>query len=154
MSDNFNPAVVTKAAQEVLKSDPDLQDVRDVKICRSEFVNEEPRNCPWIGIYRGKIQHVPRTLGLNSLINWEVFFDLILVIQSVNYHTGSGAEDDLEDLIQRIMKAFLRNDTINDTVCIITEFNTTPRLIPNQEESSEAYFQAVEMVITTEARTG
>lgn len=153
MSDNFNPADVTIATQEILKSDPELEDVSNVSICRSEFMNEEPRNAPWIGIYRGPVKHTPRTLGLQSLINWEVFFDLIIVIQVASFESGQNAEDCLEDLTQRVMKVFLRNDTINGTVCMITEFNTTPRFVP-EDESSGAYFQANELVITTEARTG
>lgn len=77
---------------------------------RGEYANKDPANTPWCGVYRTKIDYLPKTLGHHSK-SWQALLTLQLIVQA---HAGTGpeSEDACEEAVQRVMAAVLSDLTV------------------------------------------
>ena len=138
---------VTKAVETAFNNDPLFT---TFTIERSEFVNENPSLCPWLGIYRGDITYDPETLGLGDDA-WEGRMVLRLVAQATNFNSGAEAEDQLEDYVNKIITKMLGDTTLAGTIDMITGIKVSYSYIAEEEET--IYFQAAIIELTLEVST-
>lgn len=138
---------ITQAIQTAFNEDPEFS---DYIIERSEYVNENPRQCPWLGIYRGSIEYLPDTLG-GGIDAWEGILTITFIVQQANYESGEKAEDALEDSVEAVISKIFSDTTISDTVDMVKAINVTYSYVAEDEET--LYFQAAIIEMTLEVST-
>ena len=103
---------ITKALEELLVNDQDLE---HVTVCRAEPMNEDPSNCPWVGIYRRDIEFNPRTLGMGSG-HRDYRGNIVLIVQTSSLSSGASCEDELDSLVEDIVDSILTDPTIRSSI--------------------------------------
>lgn len=105
----LNIAKITIAVAEQLRRNPGvLQLIGDPqRIVRAEYVNRDPANAPWIGVYRQPIDFDPRTLG-NGAKNWLAKTSVVIVCQT-HADGGEKSEDALASLVDAVLDAIVDN---------------------------------------------
>ena len=156
MTDSINISSITLAIEEMLKNNQDLE---HVMISRAEPINDDPANCPWIGIYRREHRYKPRTLGAGA--GQRMFEgDIVIAIQETSLADGAACEDLLDALVKVVIDLILTDPTITSLVEMTNTLTLTysyDSLFPttNDEDNLyEHYFQTAYLQMTMEARTG
>lgn len=140
---------VNAAVKTILEGD---DTVNGYVISRAEYMNTDADKCPWIGIYRGPADYIPRTLGSNrSGKKWKAINIIRLQIQSASGTSGVQAEERLESYIETIMQVLLMYPTLLGTVSTITGYSVKYSF--NESVSKSMYFHMATIDITVEART-
>ena len=116
----INVAVVTQAVVDQLKNDTRLA---NVEVSRSQEIGSDPSSCPWVGVYRLRVKYPIRTLGSGGMRGQRVM--MAIVLQQANPSSGADCEDDLEDLIGKVMSVLLSDVTLNNTVQFLDEFDVS-----------------------------
>lgn len=138
---------MTKAIETAFRTDPTFN---AWVIERSEYVNENPSLCPWLGIYRAGIDYSPETLG-NGPDYWTGEATIRLVVQASDYENGAAAEDALEAQVSDVVNKMFSDTTIRETVDMITGVNVTYSY--RSEEETTMFFQAAIIELTMEVST-
>ena len=138
---------ITKAVVTAFQNDPEFS---KFTIERSEFVNENPSVCPWIGIYRGGIDYDPETLGQGPDY-WTGIMTLRLIVQAANFNSGQDAEDDLEGYVETVISKIIEDTTIRASVDMVNDIKVTYSYVAEEEET--IYFQAAMIEMTLEVST-
>lgn len=145
---NFND--ITKAVETILNDNIDVRNFMSSKpVTIGEVINYDPNQVPWIGIYRGKVNYEPRTLG--SMNNWEASPSIKIIVQHADMRSASKCEEVLEDYVKKIVTAILEDTTLNNTVDIITDFNVEQGYI--ETERSTVHFQGASITFNMEVAT-
>lgn len=77
---------------------------------RSTRVNFDPARTPWLGVYPGDIDSVPRAMGGNQ---WVETAELQVVVQTASYSSdGTAASDALEGVVKAVLDAVIANLTL------------------------------------------
>ena len=138
---------ITKAVITAFEQDPEFS---SFVIERSEFVNDNPNRCPWIGVYRGDMTYDPETLG-DGADYWTGIMTLRFVVQAANMASGAGAEDDLEGYVETVISKMIEDTTIRSTVDMINSIKVSYSYVAEDEET--IYFQAAIIEMTLEVST-
>jgi len=145
---NFND--ITKAIEEILNSDPEINNFMNRKdVVVGEIINYDPNQTPWIGVYRGTVKYEPRTLG--SMGNWEGSPSVKIIVQATDIRSASQCEESLEQYVQHIINAMLADTTLNGTVDIITSFDVEQGYI--ETERASIHFQGASITFNMEVAT-
>lgn len=114
---------VTSAIVKQLRETPGLVALvpDSERIVRAEYVNVDPANTPWIGVYREPVEINPRTLGRGGK-NWQAKTSVLIVAQAFN-DGGEKTEDTLSELVDAVLDALRRDLTFGGNVELITGFN-------------------------------
>lgn len=114
----MNFSVVTRGMEALLKNNAELE---QFNVTRGGYVNQDPGNDKWIGIYKGDVLYTPKTLGRGAR-TFATSFTLKVVVQSYGVHDLSEIDDILEDRIQLVMNAVNADRTIGSTVDNVVGF--------------------------------
>lgn len=144
----INFSDITKAVENQLTKAPTTNQYR---IQRGSRLNNDPSYTPWVGIYRGRIEYEPRTLGRGAR-NWKDIIEIRLVVQATDIETGDKAEEELEKAIKDVLDAMETDRTIGGTVNVINGY-TIDNYSFAETESETLSFQQAEITITAEARS-
>jgi hypothetical protein len=116
-----NTATITQGVVDQLKNDTRLA---GVEISRSQEIGSDPSSCPWIGVYRLGVKFPIRTLGSAGIRGQRV--TIVIVLQQANPSSGADCEDDLEDLISKVMSVLLSWDLSSNSVLqFLDEFSVS-----------------------------
>lgn len=86
---------------------------------RGERINFDPGRCPWIGVYPGRVDSAPKTLGGGSS-RWSSIVELQVVVQTCSFNNdGTAASDALETLIEAMLQAIDNDLTLGIVGCRI-----------------------------------
>lgn len=146
---NYNTSDSTKALTAMLRDDPVVSDLASV-ISRAGVINRNPDKTPWMGVYKGPTQYQPRTLGPNTQ-NWNVSVSLRVVLQ-VHSHDSEKAEEQLEELIEHVVRVTFADPTLDGTVMHVLGYTVDYGFI--EDEDATAFFQMANVTITAETQTG
>lgn len=123
--------------------------LREKYIERAGPINEDPGRCGWIGVYRGKVDYKPRTLG--SVNNWEAYPSIRVICQMASMDSGKDCEDRLEGFVKLVINAILADVTINNTVDMVNNFSVDYRYL--EPERKKLYFQSAIITFNFEVKT-
>ncbi len=122
MSANFNNADLTKAIYNMLKLDPALNAKKFI-IVRSELINTDHENVPWIGVYKGSVDYEPYILGAGSAIrNYKVLAEPQIIVQAFSGESGEEAEDLLEEYIGLVYDVIQSDKTLRAMVAHVVGY--------------------------------
>ena len=138
---------ISKAIEEAFRADPTFN---EYVIERSEYVNENPSLCPWLGIYRGGIDYAPETLG-DGPEYWTGEMVMRLIVQASDYNSGAEAEDKLEAQVRDVINKMFVDKTIRGSVDIINSVRVTYSYVA--EDEATMFFQAAIIELTLEVST-
>jgi hypothetical protein len=117
---------------------------------RGEYVNKDPANTPWCGVYRTEINYLPKVLGHHSR-SWQALLTLKLVVQA-HAGTGAEAEDACEDAVHRVMTAVLSDLTVYTKVDMLK--SASIEYSYDETESDTLDFQWAFITLVYETRSG
>lgn len=142
----INFATITRALAVQLESTQSVRDILKSDIVRGGYINVNPSLCPWLGVYRRKIDYSPRTLG--PVESWDATPQINVIIQAVSYKSGDDCEDLLESYIEKIVDAIWADPTIGNTVDMITGFSVEYGY--NETDLDSLYFQSAIITLDLE----
>lgn len=145
----INLSTVTKALQEQLNNNVGVKNFIKNEVVRGEMVNVDPNQVPWVGVYRGKVNYFPRTLG--SMNNWEAEPSVRVIVQNTDLRSAAACEEELEEYVQAILNAVITDTTIGGTVDIIKDFNVEVGYLETDRNS--IYFQGAVITFNLEVAT-
>lgn len=142
-------STITRAVAERLLADARLKDVR---VQRSEEMNETPSLCPWVGIYRAECAFPPRVLGhgIAGLRGQRV--NVILLAQESDAGSGEACEDRLNELVDKILSVLLGDTTLGGAVHTLDE--VTVRYPDYRRVSDGPYMQTAMILFTAITMVG
>lgn len=143
----IDAATISRAVETAFKADPAFN---AFTVERSEWVNENPSRCPWLGIYRGGMDYSPETLG-NGPDYWTGAMTLRLMVQAANYESGAAVEDELEGYVRDVIGKVFSDTTIRGSVDMVTGVSVNYSYIA--EDSETLYFQAAIIELNLEVST-
>lgn len=123
-----------------------------VAVTRGEYVNVDPDQCPWIGIYREKVRYDGRTFGKHNR-SFDAFLTFKILVQAANLSTGEECEDKLEALTQATLDAIWASPRIGNEVDML-EGEITVEYSYNENMSKTIYFQWSMLTVTFRVATG
>jgi len=149
MTTSKNMSTITKAVETVLNND---QNFENYTICRGEKVNEDPANCPWIGIYRRSQKYDPRTLGRG--VGHRSFEGVVyIIVQETSLKDGSECEDLLDEAVQKVVNAVLTDPQFRSNVDMTNGLVIDYSYDSTSDEEYESYFQTAFIELTMEGET-
>lgn len=147
---SINVGAIAKALQLQIQNDFEVSSFLKSEVVRGDYINEDPNNTPWIGVYRGTVRYVPRTLGVSAR-NWEPSPEIRVVIQDTNFISAENCEDALEEHIKLVIDAIFKDTTIGGTVDMINEINV--EYLYNETDRESTYFQTAIITLKLEVAT-
>lgn len=149
----INLSTITAELARMLTEAPSI-DYLSVEPVRGDYVNEDPRNTPWLGVYRSSIVYAPATLGRGSDIkNWDATVKLNLVLQAAGLRGGDEVEDELESMVRDVLDVIVAEPTIGGTVDHVMGFDVMYRY-SEQSDEDMANYQAAIITVTAEVQAG
>ena len=134
---------ITKALIEAFDNDSGFN---GFTLERSEYVNENPSLCPWLGVYRAGMDYQPETLGLGE-DHWTGLFTVNIVVQAANMASGEESEDDLESYVELVISKVFADTSIGAIVDMVNSVKVTYSY--KAEDETSMYFQSaiIEMIM-------
>ena len=145
-----NVSVVTKAVEQMLNDDPSVGG-QGALIERSAPLREEATSDGWVGIYRSQVKHVARALGMSAAQRMSRVL-LMLVVRESAQSSGADCEDNLEDLVQRVLQTLLSDPSLKGTVQMLDE--VVVNYDRYEKDSDDVFNQSATLFITALAPTG
>lgn len=84
------------------------------RITRGEYVNRDPANTPWLGVYRTPVKFTAKNLG-NGSGSWQVESRVTILAQA-HANGGKEAEDALCDLVDAVLDSLIQDLSFSGTV--------------------------------------
>lgn len=129
----------------LMRADPDMA---DVTIERAEPVNDDPRHCPWVGLYRGAMRLEPRTVGLGQGAMRENT-DLLLICQEAHLESGAECQVLLDRLVKKALGFLLNHTTAAGRVDSTLGIDVTYEY----DRSEEAFMQSAIVAVRFQSKT-
>jgi len=120
----------------------------DPEVCHGEFVSVDPSRTPWIGVFRDRIRHVPRTLGHNT---WQTSISLKVVVQAVSLESGEDCQNLLDGYVREVSAAILSDLTFGGAVLMTNAVDVEFNYIETERESF--HYQSAVISIESEGRS-
>lgn len=146
----INTAELNEELVRLIKEHPKVIQGGFKGVERGEYVNKHPANTPWCGVYRTKIDYLPKVLGHHSK-SWIATLTVKLVVQA---HAGTGpeSEDACEEAVQRIMSAILSDLTVHTKADMLKSVSIEYSY--DETDSSTIDFQWAFITLVYETRSG
>jgi hypothetical protein len=80
----------------------------NTNVSRAQELNKEPSQCPWVGVYRDRVNYVPKVVGLGTGAQEQQMY-LVVVVQESHPTSGEQCENALERLVREVMRAILND---------------------------------------------
>jgi len=142
-------SAITKALKDLLNND---QDFEHVMVSRAEPINDDPANCPWVGIYRRDLEFNPRTLGMTSG-HRDYRGNIVLIVQASSLASGASCEDELDAMVKNIVDSVLTDPTIRSSIEMLHEVVVSYSYDSASDDDYEAYHQSAFIQLTVEGKT-
>jgi hypothetical protein len=127
----------------------------EVLVEDSEIINAVAAKCPWIGIYRSRVQYPIRTLGNQAQSRYQNS-DLILVCQATSLDSGASCAKAVETLVANAISALFDNQFLkaNDNAPgLIDGWENVEVHYQNYTKVDNVFMQTVNLYITALNRT-
>jgi hypothetical protein len=141
-----NVASITEAIKDLLDDDQDFQ---QVTVCRAEPLNDDPANCPWIGIYRREHRYTPRTLGKGSG-HRQFIGDIVIAAQDTSLSDGADCEDLVDLLVTNVIDAVFNDPKLRESCDMTNDVLVTYSYDAAADDEHEQYFQTAFIQLTVE----
>jgi len=145
-------AEITKAVQQQLTGHPLMN---GVSVTRSEQITNNASECPWIGIYRARVQYPIRVLGNMGQGRYQRS-NLVLVCQETSGSSGAECEDKLEALVANVLIALYDNPLLkpdDNSPGVIDYIDEIEVNYKSYTQTDNVFMQQVNLYITTVSRT-
>lgn len=151
MTSQFNMVTATQALFTLIENAPTLVELTE-KVC-GEYVNDNPKNCPWVGVYKGPREEEPYTLGRGAS-NWRADAKFRIIIQESGGKTGQEVDERLEEWVQKIIQLIKEDITVFNGVVVATvkRFEVNYGYWQDADEM-DVFFQQANIIVTAEVRT-
>jgi len=106
-----------------LSEAPDLHG-RGIAITRSECVNDNINNAPWVGLYIKQVDHDPNTLATIHR-RWKAKVELVIVVQETSLKSGADCSARLEVLIRDTLNAVVNDTSFGTAIDMVNSINVT-----------------------------
>lgn len=145
---------ITKAIESLLVS---YEPLRHATIDRSTRVNFDTGRMPWVGVYPGRRDVEPATLGVCSR-RWRSTTSPRILLQGYGFDDeGTDAADKLNDLLNKVIDAVAGEHNLNlnfglEGVRLIGVSVDYTYVQADDDESGEIFFPQAEITLTVEDR--
>ncbi len=146
----INVSDITQALKSILNSNVNVSDFVKKEVTVGEFVNADPNQAPWIGIYRGDGIYNPERIGRGSN-EWELTQNIRILVQAVDLKSGEDCEVKLENYVKILLDAIWLDSTINNTVDMINSFSV--EYTYSEIDRKSLSFQTAIITIEVEVKT-
>ena len=102
------------------------------------YINRNPDIEPWVGVYKGKRNYTPATLG-HDLLQWDNSITVMVVVQAAFYGDGDLTDELLEERIKEVLDAVNGDHTIGGQVDMLNDISIEYSYV--REDSSTILFQ-------------
>lgn len=144
---------ITKALVRQLKNDAALVEM-GFTITRSEYINTDPSDVPWAGVYRVTTTYSPGTLGHHAA-SWDGTVEIKVVVQAASTSgDGAQAEVDLCRYEEAVITAIWSDPTIGNTVDMLTGLAVDYTFVDTGEDNEALYFPNAVITVTAEVTAG
>lgn len=109
---------VCDAVKQMLLADTALMDLKS-NVVNGELINEDPGNCPWVGIYRTSVRFPSRAIGTPGGRNNNV--GLVLITQEQSVEGGEDCARKLEVLNQHVLRVLLNDESLKGLVDVLDD---------------------------------
>lgn len=116
-------------------------------IKQGDYINRDPDIEPWVGIYKGKRNYTPGTLG-HDLLQWDVSIIITLVVQAAFYGDGDQCDEKLEERTKEVLDAVNGDPTIGGNVDMLNAIEIEQSYV--RDDSSTILFQEALINLTYE----
>lgn len=127
---------VCVALETMFKDDPDLLALK-VNVSVGELINEDPGQCPWLGIYRTGVLYPARTIGAGAGYRRNNV-GLVVVTQQSSLESGRECARLLEELNQHVIRVLINDESLKGLVDTLDEPEVT---YPKYGLEQNAYMQ-------------
>lgn len=143
-------ADITEAIASALRSNPGVRKLISdpERITRGEYVNRDPANAPWLGVYRQPIKFAAKTLGAGPG-SWQLE-STVLVLAQAHADGGQAAEDELCDLVDAVLTALIGDLTFGGTIGTVRGINVEWSY--QKTDSDTLDFQEAMIIVNFESR--
>ena len=150
MTDGVDVSSITKSIETLLN---DTQDLQQVSVSRGEPINDDPADCPWVGVYRRRHRYDPRTLGRGAG-HRQVTADVVLVVQETHMVSGADCEDALDALVADVVGVILTDPSLAGSVDMTNEVVVSYDYDALEDVDEEShFFQTAFVELKMEGRT-
>lgn len=139
--------LITQAIQTMLSNDSRIAGNATIK--RSPLLNDNPSDCPWVGIYRANSQFEARALGYGAGARYQNT-QLSIICQESDSEDPEAAEDSHETLVSVVLDILFSDPTLGGVVSTITLAGVNYQLIQNTDEQ---LLHSAELQITAQTTT-
>lgn len=146
----INVSNVTQALKTILNDNVNIKEFLKGEVVVGEFVNADPNQAPWIGIYRGDVRYEPRTLGRGS-DEWQATLSLRILVQNTHLSSGEECEKGLEGYVKHVLDAVWSDPTISNTVDMVNGFNI--EYTYSEIDRRSLHFQSAVITVELEVKT-
>jgi len=105
---------------------------------RGERINYDPAVCPWLGIYPGTVDTVPRAMGSRQ---WKDDAGIQIVVQTASFSDdGQAASDQLEDIVGKVLDAINADLTLGVVGVRVVSFAREYRYVIFDDDGAGSIF--------------
>lgn len=123
---------------------------------RGERINFDPARCPWVGIYPGELETVPKTLGGAGAQRWQTTGNFQIVCQTSSFQDdGQAASVALEQLAADVLDALFGGDLTLGLagVRMVGVSREYRYVVFDEDEGGSIFFPQVVLRIRLDARS-
>lgn len=144
----LNMSDITKAVVALIEGSPSAT---EYLVKRGDYINDDPHETPWVGVYRSKLGLTPLTIGRGSK-KWNGDVSILVIAQQASMKSGDEAEDRLEAMQKIILEIIDADPTLGGTVQTVVGYDIEYTYKENERES--IYFHEALITISARAKTG
>jgi hypothetical protein len=96
----------------------------NIQFSRSECVNEDANQAPWVGLYTKTVKHDPETLATIHR-RWKSTPTLVIVVQQASLKSGADCSTRLEVLIRDVLNAIVNDTSFSAEIDMVNKLDVT-----------------------------
>lgn len=154
----YRPELAAEALYEMLRDAPNVRalNLDDQRLVLMDFVNDNPRHTPWVGVYMGQTTFVPYTAGTRSggakTLRATTNLKIVVQVSAVNDNAATTAQR-LGELTAAILDVVWADTTLKGKVDRLTNVVSQLNYYGGDEDSASVEFPMLEITVTAEVRT-
>jgi len=140
----LNPVLDTLLEQ--LAAHPALVN-KKIQFSRSECVNEDVNQVPWVGLYTKTVDHNPETLA-NIHRRWKSTPTLVIVVQQASLKSGADCSTRLEILIRDVLNAIVNDTSFSTEIDMVNKLTVAYKF--EKTDRPSLHFQTAYITLEVE----